>query len=419
VIVGALIFTCTIPGLKSCKETTQKIEAELEFWSIGDDQRAYEPFLDNFQSLYPGVEVNHRSFASEEAYATTLLQSLAAGQGPDVFMISNRSLPKNIAKLAPLPSTRMNLIQLRELFPQVVEQDFAPEGRIYALPASIDTLALLYNRDLIDQAGISVPETWEEFQSVIPRLTELEDGRRIIQAGAAIGTSNRNIEQATDILNLLMLQSGTIMVDDEYGEAKFASSEGVDALRFYAQFSNARNEVYTWNSGMPNALDSFARGNTAMIFEYAGSIPEIRERNSFLNIGIAPAPQPESAKVDVSYPHYWGFAVSRQSRNAALAWELILSITTNPETVSGYLNATNRPPALRSLITGEYANDPDLHVFARQALTARSWAQADPDEIQDIFSNVIDLVNTNQQTPARALQEAEETVTNLMRNSVY
>lgn len=418
VIFLALLFTCTIPGLKSCAEVEQRLEGAITFWGL-DEENAYETANTSFAERFPGVEMAYRGFDSEETYESALLQALAAGDGPDIFMIPNRSLPRNIAKISAIPETRLSIVQLREAFPQIVEHDFVVQERIYALPVSIDTLALLYNRDLIDQAGVAIPTTWEEFQNAIPKVTKFSDGKRIKEAGAAIGTSNKNIEQGVDILNLLMLQTGTKMVSDDFLRAAFASTEGVDALRFYTQFSNGRSDVYTWNASMPSALDSFARGDAVMIFEYASAIPKIQERNNFINIGVAPVPQPQDAKIAVTYPEYWGYTVSKQSENPALAWEYILTLVGETENAKSYLQTKNLPPALRTLITGSYANDPDLHVFARQALTARSWPQANNIEIEKAFSNAIHLVNTNQRTPLKALQETAETVTDLMRKSVY
>jgi len=42
--------------------------------------------------------------------------------------------------------------------------DFLYQGQPYASPLSINTLALFYNRDLLNEAGIVLPPvTWEEF----------------------------------------------------------------------------------------------------------------------------------------------------------------------------------------------------------------------------------------------------------------
>jgi hypothetical protein len=58
--------------------------------------------------------------------------------------------------------------------------------------------------------------------------------------------------------------------------------------------------------------------------------------------------------------------------------------------------------------------DTDLGVFAQQALTARSWFQADSVAIESIFADMIDNVILGRQTVRQALQEAESQVSVLL-----
>ena len=58
-------------------------------------------------------------------------------------------------------------------------------------------------------------------------------------------------------------------------------------------------------------------------------------------------------------------------------------------------------------------NDPDLGVFARQALTARSWSQPDEAKVREAMSNAIGAVLSGQLDSTRGLRQAEEQVTQL------
>ena len=55
-----------------------------------------------------------------------------------------------------------------------------------------------------------------------------------------------------------------------------------------------------------------------------------------------------------------------------------------------------------------------LGVFAVQALSARSWYQADNDAIDQIFADMINDVNVKKLKTREALQAAEAKVTTLM-----
>jgi ABC-type glycerol-3-phosphate transport system substrate-binding protein len=85
-----------------------------------------------------------------------------------------------------------------------------------------------------------------------------------------------------------------------------------------------------------------------------------------------------------------------------------------PDVSSSYLQAAGRPPALRSLIDATL-NDPNLGVFARQALTARSWYQADSQKINDIMNSAVKSALTGVASPATALTQAQDRITQLMR----
>jgi len=69
-----------------------------------------------------------------------------------------------------------------------------------ALPLSLDTLAMIYNKDLLDSAGIAVlPKNWNDFDGDVARLRSVNAQGQIVQAGAAIGGSAASIANAADI----------------------------------------------------------------------------------------------------------------------------------------------------------------------------------------------------------------------------
>jgi len=82
----------------------------------------------------------------------------------------------------------------------------------------------IITRIFFNTAGISQsPKTWEEFLAVVEKTIIKDDRDNIIQAGAALGTA-RNINRSTDILSLLMIQSGAQMIDSNNAKATFNQS---------------------------------------------------------------------------------------------------------------------------------------------------------------------------------------------------
>jgi len=415
VLIFALIFIGIIPGLRTTENDPTKISATLSVWGVGDKEDGLGAARSVFQKTYPNVGISYRGFDDYASYELTLLDALAAGKGPDIFAIHNTALPKQLNKIAAAPQALVSITALRSLFPQVVEQDFVSGDAVYALPFSIDTLALIYNPDLLDQGAVPVPATWEAFKAAVPQLVSREPSGSIRRAAAAIGGSERTIHHAADLLSLLMMQTGTKLIDPNLTSVSLASQEGINAFSFYTQFANPQSADYTWNDAMPYSIDAFGEERVAMIFDYASALPLIRERSAFLNFFVAPMPQPEGAAKAIAYPSYFGYAVSAQSKQQALSWRFIASATMMPEAARAYTTATNEPPALRSLVN-EYVNDSVLGVFARQALIARSTPQADVTAASDILSDAIVAVTSGGVSAQNALQQAESRMTQLLRS---
>lgn len=415
IVLFGLIFAGVIPGLRGGGgDGKQTIKAELQFWGLYDGASAFSKTFSNISKNFPDVKINYRSFSDRETYEEALLEALAAGAGPDIFVIGNADLPRQINKITPIPQTKLSVLQLRSLFPRVVELDFVNGGNIFALPLSMDTLALYYNRDLLAQAGIPTPpDTWEEFVEMIPKLVKTDAGGNLTQAGAAIGTA-KNIGNSADILTLLLLQRGARMISADAKSAAFGGKEGGETLKFYTQFADPRNKFYTWNGSLPDYLDAFGEELVAMIFDYADALPKIKAKNPFLPFAVSEMPYPEKQTKRFSYARYLGYAVSRQSRYADLAWSIILEMTTNRENVTSYLEAANRPPAL-STLAPQVVNDLELGPFAKQALTAESWRpQLDPDGIKDVLNGAIEAVVSGREIADKAIRGAAEKVTQLM-----
>jgi multiple sugar transport system substrate-binding protein len=410
VVVLILGFYLITSNLKSSKTPP---EVTLSVW--GTDPKGYfDGVLGAYQALRPNVTVTYTAIP-EEGYEEKVVNALASGEGPDVFMIGSHDIPREMSKLAPAAATQMSIASLRELFPTVVEQDFVSGADVYALPLYSDTLALIYNKDLLDAAGIvAPPKTWTDFQNDVVRLRTLAENGQVVRAGAAMGGSSRTVPHAPDIVYALMLQNGVTMTDANGGNAGFSSDAGLEAFNFYLRFADPASAYYTWSDSRTDALESMSGGNVAMMIGYKSDIDALKKKSPFLNVAAAALPQQVGATQPVTFADYKGLAVSKQSKNAGWAWDFVVDTTTDLTTYKSYATASALVPALRTSI-GEVLTDANLGVFAKQALIARSWHENDATKIGALFDHAIQDVLGGRADSAHAIRAAKDGTDQLVR----
>lgn len=426
ILVGAIIFIVFITLviiLGNVGGGGEGEKASLEFWGVYDTRQNIAQVTAAFQQTSPGVKINYTQLSYDE-YERKLVDALAAGTGPDIVMIHHTWLAKHKSKLAPMPDVSrvvqdykfMTPTEFQTQYVDVAYKDLIVDGKIYGLPLFVDTLALFYNKDMFNTAGITrPPKSWEEFNEAVQLLTKFDEDGNIIQAGAAMGTA-RTINRSTDILTGLMLQNGTAMTNATNTSVTFSKTVsgqrvGENALEYYTDFANPKKSVYTWNDQQHYSIDAFVEGKLAMMFNYSHQIPLIRGRFERLNFAIAPFPQFDELKA-VTPTNYWAVGVTALSKKQDVAWRFLSYLTSQPGALA-YLGATSRPSARRDIIDIQ-RNDPTLGVFAVQALSAKSWYQADNSAIDQILADMIDEVNIKKTAIRAALRAAEAKINTLM-----
>lgn len=426
-----------------CAPVVKKYKVDLEVWGVLDDSDAYGEIFKNYHDLNPNIGTITYKKQRIETYEQDLIGALASGKGPDIFFIHNDWLPAFSDKITPAPKEILTEQKFRQNFVDVVADDFVDKGNVYAVPLSVNSLALYYNRDLFNAAGIaSPPRTWGEFFADSEKITRINALGEINPSGVAMGTSS-NINRATDLLTLLMFQGGATM-RDESGRATFGRDENAKkALDFYTSFAKNSAPNYAWNPRLHYSVDAFSEGTLAMMFNYSWQVPVIRSKAPKLNFAVTDIPQMNSG-TPVNYANYWGYVVSANKIitpdassklapvtndiRVAQAWKFLTYLTTKAEmqavaptsataavkkVTSGfdpaakYLEKTKQPAARRDLIETQ-KDDVDLGAFAQGNLVAKSWKKIDPVAAESIFAEMIDAVNRGAASVADALSTAEE-----------
>ncbi|MFA7654284.1 MAG: extracellular solute-binding protein [Candidatus Magasanikbacteria bacterium] len=406
ILILALLLSSTVIFGFGCKgmSTTEKQATKavsLEYWTVYDDVDALRTLAAQYRQARPYLTINIKQLRAEELYQK-LIEELADDRGPDIISINNRELRKFYTKLAPMPSsvqdttvtvtkttigtdTTVNIgtvnlpttDQLDKEYVQTVKKDVVIGGRIYGLPVSLDTMALYYNKDLLDKAGIpEPPDTWEKFSEAVKKITRYnKDTNKVTQSGTALGTGN-NIPGFDDILYLLFDQSNVPFVSNN-GQVVFSgggdsSGAAMDILSFYTDFANPTRDTYSWNESMSPALDQFVNGSVGFFFGYSYHLPVIRGRAPQLNFGILPMLQLSTdAILAKNVANYSVQTVVAKSKDQNEAWAFI-NYLTRSQANGEYLEKTKRPAALRAYIAKQKTNS-DLQPFVDQILVASNW----------------------------------------------
>ena len=178
------------------------------------------------------------------------------------------------------------------------------------------------------------------------------------------------------------------------------------ALNFYTSFANPSSANYNWNSRSDYSIDAFVNGRAAFLYSYSYTRATILQKSPNLNFDVAPVPQPNLNDPSVNFANYWGYVVSKQSKNSAIAWDLLKFITSKDSLDKFY--AQNKEPSSRKDLIQLQIQDPDIGVFANANLTAKSFYRPNQSQMDGIFGQVIDNVILNGLQPAQALNQAEQ-----------
>lgn len=419
-ITALLVFAIFAFTGQICRKNSEQAEpVTLVFWNLWDDSDVMETVIGTYLSLPENkhLEIEYTK-KTIETYESELLNTLASAstKGPHIFTIANTWIPGYTDKITARPADLGTAKEFSQSFVDVATKDLVIGEQVIGIPLYVDTLALYYNKDLLNSAGITrPPQTWTEFNEAVKKLTIIDENTsEITQAGAAIGTAN-NVSRAQDILALLMMQSGATMIDAERGVLFNADYEqggatirpGLNSLVFYTNFANARQAAYTWNPRENNAIDAFTSGKAAMMIGYQYNTATIQAKAPKLNFGVATVPQIETDRKKMTLANYWPLVVAANATPAEQreAWKFLNYVYQTAPVYAEYLKLGQHPTAKRENISAQ-SEDPLLGVFAEQALFATSWFQPDTKGIDTIFVNMIQSVVLGSALPEEAISEA-------------
>lgn len=184
----------------------------------------------DFEAAHPGTRLTIEEQPWENR-DEKLATAFGSGKGPDVVLLNPDQVPQYLASGALRPVDKA-VEGIEESFLPNALKALSDDGKLYAVPIYHTVTTTLYNKRLLDRAGIAEPPaTWDEVRAAAPKL------KRIGVAALDYSASN----EATLNLNFypLLWQAGGRVFSEDGRKAAFNGPEGVAALTFLTDLYKA------------------------------------------------------------------------------------------------------------------------------------------------------------------------------------
>ena len=210
------------------------------------------------------------------------------------------------------------------------ELEFIPQDGIYALPYVANAAGVLYNKDMFEEHGWEIPETWSEFTALCEQIES--EGIQPLYLGykdtwTCLAPWNALAVGLTPSDTCAQVNQGNTTFTDNYREV----AEKTEALLQYA-------EPNPYAYGYNDACTAFARGESAMYTIGNYAIPQIKSVNPDMNIDSFTFPANEAEEDNVLNSGIdLQFCVMKETKNKEAVYE-VLRFLYEDETINIYLD---------------------------------------------------------------------------------
>lgn len=370
---------------------------QLNVWEDIKKSSGIKDAVSDFEKQYD-VKVNVQEMPYAQQLEKLRLDG-PAGIGPDVLVIPNDQLGGAVVQglLTPL---NMAAGATEQYTPASINA-FKMDNVLYGVPKAVETLVLIYNKDLIDKPLDSL-QAWYDFskqQRAKDQYGLLAKFDQIYYSWGAIEPMGGYIFGKND--------KGGYNPQD-VGLNKPGAVEAVTFLKkFYAD--NVFPAGIIGDNGL-NAIDSlFTEKKAAAVINGPWAFQPYEAAG--INYGVSPLPTLPDGKPMSSFLGVKGYVVSTWSKDKALAQKFIEFIN-QPQYVKTRYVATREIPPLTAMIDDPLIkNDEKASAVAVQA--ARASAMPGIPEMGEVWgpaNAALELSLTGKQDPKAALDGAEKQV---------
>ncbi|WP_171150286.1 ABC transporter substrate-binding protein [Streptomyces argyrophylli] len=344
-----------------------------------------------------GVTVEHRSVPGASLVPQVLRQA-SSRTLPDLLMLDNPDLQQIARTEALTPLDRYGIDA--DGYAEGIRSAGTYRGKVYGLAPTVSTVALFYNKDMLAEAGVAVPKTWDELRTAAARLTR--PGRY----GMAVD-ANATFEGTWQFLPFLWSNGGD--------EKRLDSPQAAQALQLWVDLvrsGSMSKSVLNWTQA--DVHDQFVAGRTAMMVNGPWRISAM-DRTENLHWGVAPLPVRRLGQQLLTPLGGEVWAVPRNSSEARQrAAARVLACLNDPANMLALAEQYHTVPS-RSSVASRYAERvPSMAAFVKSVQGARArtgelgvkWPRA----ATGIYT-AVQAALTGEQTPEEALRHAQRIAT--------
>ena len=245
----------------------------LEIWiTTGRDQSTVmKTMVDDTFTANTGIKVNLKLVLQD-----AILPAVVAGNGPDITLNLSSWFAVNYAmRHAVEDLTQFEDYEevTKDFTSSIIEPMIYNDGThsgVYGLPETMNYPVLFYRKDIMEELGLPIPQTWDEVIAQLPTL----QGNSL-----EFGVSFPDIINAdASILDSMIFQNGGSIYDKDAKRTLVDSEAGVEGFKLYTSLYNDYGlpTVFDFKSRFRSGQMPLGVSNYDMYNQLMVSAPEIR-----------------------------------------------------------------------------------------------------------------------------------------------
>jgi multiple sugar transport system substrate-binding protein len=324
-----------------------RAQVEIEYWQYTFAQRvqAVDEIIKKFEAANPGIKVKHTHVPYDD-FRVKIAAAIPAGQGPDVVQLFYGWLQDYLKAglLQPLPASDFSAIEVeREFFPIV--QQMKVDGKYYALPTAVRSLALFWNKTLFKEAGLDPnkpPATLDELVDYAKKLTKRNPNGDLIQEGLTIDMGGQDHHWLREVL---IRQFGGEPYSADKKTVAYNSPAGIAATQWYIDLVDKQKVGQI--GFLTDGVTAFRSGKAAMTIDGSFRLGALDNQKG-LDYGVTELPSRNGIKSN--FASYWVNGITTKATGAKLdASVKFLKFLTTPDAMELWMNTVGELPARKSV----------------------------------------------------------------------